>query len=139
MGESATGFVDFVQEQLAPLGRLIGKRFFGGTGLVVDGVQFGMVMDDALYLVVDDASRARYRDEGSTCFRYETRKGMVEVHRYYAVSAQAIEEADRLIALAREAMSIARRTSSRQTSRRARPRPKRAAREATPGTAGPRS
>ena len=119
MGDSATGFVDYVKEQLAPLGRLAGKRFFGGTGLVSDGVQFAMVMDDSLYFVVDDASRARYRDEGSACFRYETRKGIVEVHRYYEVPARAIEEADRLVALATEALAIARRTTAAKPRRQA--------------------
>lgn len=119
MDGNAAGFVDYVKEQLAPLGRLAGKRFFGGTGLVADGVQFGMVMDDALYFVVDDTSRVRYRDEGSACFRYETRKGTVEVHRYYEVPAQAIEEADRLVALATEALAIARRTTSAKPKRHA--------------------
>ncbi|HEY2345919.1 MAG TPA: TfoX/Sxy family protein [Xanthomonadaceae bacterium] len=111
MGESATGFVDYVKDQLSPLGRLASKRFFGGVGLVADGVQFGMVMDDALYFVVDDASRTRYRDEGSRCFRYETSKGWVEVNRYFEVPAQAVEEADQLVALAAEAIAIARRTT----------------------------
>ena len=120
---SGAGFVDYVKEQLASLGRLTGKRFFGGTGLVADGVQFGMVMDDTLYFVVDDASRARYRDEGSGCFRYETRKGMVEVHRYYEVPAQAIEDAGRLAALAAESLAIAKRTTPVRRGRDVGPKP----------------
>ena len=51
---ASSSFADFLREQLAPLGRVTLRRMFGKTGVFCNGVMFGMVTDNTLYLRVDD-------------------------------------------------------------------------------------
>jgi DNA transformation protein len=44
------GLVDFLRDQLAPLGLISPRRMFGVTGLFCEGVMFGVIAEDALYL-----------------------------------------------------------------------------------------
>ncbi len=108
MSPPASSFAEFVIDQLAAIDHLGRMRFFGGIGLTADGTQFGMVMGNTLYFVVDDTSRPAYEKLGSTCFSYATRKGRVMVNRYFEVPAQALEESMQLVALANQAIDIAR-------------------------------
>ncbi len=55
---ASAGFAEFLQEQLAPLGRITLRRMFGKTGVLCDGLMLGMVNDDTLYVRVDDDNRA---------------------------------------------------------------------------------
>ena len=112
MGKSSSEFVEFIKEQLAPLGELATTRFFGGIGLTANGTQFGMLMDNSAYFVVDDTTRPTYKKMGSNCFSYITKKGIVNVNRYFEVPAQALEEPSQLLALAIESMAVAKRTST---------------------------
>jgi DNA transformation protein len=46
---------------------------------------------------------------GSSCFSYRTRKGSVDVKKYYEVPGDLLEDRERLLDLARESIEIARR------------------------------
>lgn len=100
-------YADFVLEQLAPLRGVTGARFFGGFGLSQGGALFGMVMNSAFYLAVDDTTRPRYIAMGSNCFSYSTKKGRVDVTRFYAVPAHLLEDQEALVELAKEAVRVA--------------------------------
>ncbi|MGH8446163.1 MAG: TfoX/Sxy family protein [Solimonas sp.] len=108
----ASEFVAFIVDQLAPLPELTAGRFFGGTALRAQGALFAMVMSDVLYFAVDDASRAAYERRGSRCFSYATRKGRIDVKRFYEAPADALEDADELLALARAAIGAAQRKAA---------------------------
>ena len=101
-------YLDFVKEQLAPIRGVQSGRFFGGVGLSMDGVQFAMLVDNTLYLVVDADTRPNYERMGSRCFSYQTKKRRVDVKKYYAVPGEVLEDQDRLVMLAREAIAVAR-------------------------------
>src|SRR5271155_4607580 len=58
-------FAEFLREQLAPLGRVTMRRMFGKTGVFCDGLMFGMVTDNMLYLRVDDHNRAEFKEAAS--------------------------------------------------------------------------
>src|SRR6516162_2200693 len=58
-------FAEFLREQLAPLGRVTTRRMFGKTGVFCDGLMFGMVTDNMLYLRVDDHNRAAFKEAES--------------------------------------------------------------------------
>lgn len=93
---SESPYLDYVLELLAPHGPVRSKRFFGGTGLVANGHQFGMVMKDSLYFCVSAGNRRHFEAHGMGPFSYATRKGRVEVKRYYEVPAEVIEEPELL-------------------------------------------
>jgi DNA transformation protein and related proteins len=102
-----SSFLDFITEQLAPIGPIKTARFFGGIGLKSASVQFGMMMEGRLYFVVNDATRPAYEAAGSQCFSYTTKKGTVLVRRYFEVPPDIMEEAPRLQELARESIQAA--------------------------------
>ena len=54
---------EFLREQLAPLGRVTMRRMFGKTGVFCNGLMFGMVTNDTLYLRVDDHNRRSSRKQ----------------------------------------------------------------------------
>ena len=54
---ASDGFAEFLREQLTPLGHLTMRRMFGKTGVFCNGLMFGMVADDTLYVRVDDDNK----------------------------------------------------------------------------------
>ena len=63
---ASDSFAEFLREQLAPLGRVTMRRMFGKTGVFCDGVMFGMVTENMLYLRVDDHNRAAFEEARSS-------------------------------------------------------------------------
>ena len=59
---ASDSFAEFLREQLAPLGRVTMRRMFGKTGVFCDGLMFGMVTDNMLYLRVDEHNRAAFKE-----------------------------------------------------------------------------
>lgn len=72
-------------------------------------------MGNSLYFAVDSLTRPAYEKFGSGCFSYETKKGRVNVNRYFEVPAQAIEEPAQLVALAAESIEASRRSTRSRT------------------------
>ena len=73
---------------------------FGGHGLYIGDAFFGIVHKGSLYFRTDEASRPAYVKAGSKPFNP---KGRQELHRYYEVPPEVLEDADELLAWARAA------------------------------------
>jgi DNA transformation protein len=108
-------YVDFVLERLAVLDGLRAGRFFGGTGLWCEDLQFAMLMGNTLYFAVDDATRESYLLRGSRPFTYMTGRGRITVEKYYEVPPELLEDEPALLALARESIAAAARARKPQT------------------------
>lgn len=100
--------VRHLADLLSPLGDVRARRFFGGTGLTLDGVQFAFDMKGALYFRVDETSLPAYLELGAEPFRYWARSKTVEVASYYAVPAEIVEDTSRLLEWAEMACAAAR-------------------------------
>ena len=57
---------------------------FGGYGIYHDGVMFGLVADDTLYLKVDDSSKQQFIDKDLTAFEYDKGNKKVQMSYYLA-------------------------------------------------------
>jgi DNA transformation protein len=79
---------------------------FGGYGIYLKGLMFGLVADDTLYLKVDEKNRPDYEKKGLGPFTYQ-RGGKPFAMSYYRAPAEAIDEADDLCAWARKAYDAA--------------------------------
>ena len=99
-------FADYLVELLEPLGRVKAKRMFGGFGLYLDGLMFALITDDTLYLKADAGNRAAFAARAMPPFEY-VRQGKVVTLSYLAAPAEALEEPDDLVALARLAFAAA--------------------------------
>jgi DNA transformation protein len=101
-------FVAFVLEQLDPLGPIVPKRMFGGVGLYAGDLFFALVSGDVLYLKGDDDTRGRREAAGARAFQpFPDRPRGKGKMQYYSVPARILEDDDKLIAWAKEAVSIA--------------------------------
>lgn len=95
-----TSFLDYVLEQLADARGIKTRAMFGGHGLYMNQSFFGIVHKGALYLRTDEASRPAYLAKGSRPFNP---KGRQELHRYYEVPPEVLEDAEELLVWARVA------------------------------------
>jgi len=66
--------VAFLQDHLAELGDIRVKRMFGGAGVYCDGVMFGLIANDVLYLKSNDDGARAFEEEGCGPFTYEGKK-----------------------------------------------------------------
>lgn len=97
---SDTSFLDFVLEQLGEARGLKTRAMFGGHGLYMGTSFFGIVHKGSLYLRTDEASRPAYVKAGSRPFNP---KGKQEMHRYYEVPAQVLDDSEELLVWAKAA------------------------------------
>jgi DNA transformation protein len=102
------GFKSFVLDQLEELGSVVPRSMFGGIGLYRDGVFFGIIAGDVLYLKVDDANRPDFERAGSRPFKpYRHRPVTMQ---YYAVPVEVLESPIELAAWARRSVAAAERS-----------------------------
>ena len=110
-------FVGFVVESLRPLGPVGARRMFGGHGIFMHGLMFGLIADDQLYLKVDDGNRAAYDAQGLQPFTYASR-GKTRQLSYRQAPGEAFDDPEVLCAWGREAFTAALRADARKPSRR---------------------
>ncbi len=101
---SSEGFRQFVLDQLEPL-NVTPRSMFGGTGLYAEGVFFGIIAMDTLYLKVDDTNRPMFEREGMQPFKPYA--GRPVAMKYYAVPLGVVESAPELVRWARLSISVA--------------------------------
>lgn len=118
---TSSSFIDFLREQLAPLGPIAPRRMFGVTALFCDGAMFGLVAEDTFYVRVDDGNRAALKEaEAFPPYAYEKQGSMVDLS-FWRVPDRLFDEPDELVAWARLALAAAHRIAARRagaTSRR---------------------
>jgi DNA transformation protein len=146
MANSKT-FVAYALDLVAPLGPVQARAMFGGHGLYLRGVMFGLLDDDELFLKTDDETRPRFVAAGCRMWTYP---GLPNT-RYFRPPDEAHEDGEAMLPWARAGLEAAlraraakdERTRRAGERRRARdraakpvapPRPRRkAARRARPG------
>ena len=108
-------YLDFVLDCMAGIGPVRGVRFFGGTGLLMDGVQFAYVSrNNRLYFVVDDETRPAYEAVGMGPFWYTRKTGRREVRRWYELPEDVLQDPDELRGWMRDAVRIAGRAPAKR-------------------------
>jgi len=116
-------FTEFLREQLAPLGRVTMRRMFGKTGVFCDGVMFGMVTDDTLYLRVDDHNRATFKEaEAFPPLNYRKKGSTIDLA-FWRVPERMIDEPDELAVWARSALAAAHRVAAKRKPTTRKPKP----------------
>ncbi len=89
---TSSEFCDYVvYDLLAHMSGVTFKRMFGGFGLYLDGVVFGIIADGELYFKVDETNRAKYELAGSHPFVYFNGKKDITLS-YWQVPAEILEQ-----------------------------------------------
>ena len=102
-----SGFVSHCLELLAPLGRTSSRRMFGGHALYIDGLCMALIIQDTLYLKVDDTSRPLLERKGCRPFTYDTKTGERHALGYYTAPEEAMESPAEMTPWARRALAAA--------------------------------
>ena len=111
---ASDSFAEFLREQLAPVGRVTMRRMFGKTGVFCDGLMFGMVTDNMLYLRVDDHNREAFKEAASSPpLSYEKKGSAIDLS-FWRAPERLFDEPDELIAWARAAIAAAGRVAAKR-------------------------
>ena len=106
-------FVEYLTEQLQPLGAVSARGMFGGWGFYLDGRMFALVADEAFYIKVDDANRADFETRGLPPFRYEM-QGKLKSMAYFQPPAEAMDDGEILCEWARKGVEAAARAAKKK-------------------------
>ncbi|CAL94908.1 TfoX/Sxy family protein [Azoarcus olearius] len=112
-------FTDHLVETFAALGAVRARRMFGGHGLYLDGVMFGLVVDDVLYLKADAQTLPRFAELGLPCFEYARNGRTVQVS-YHRAPDEVLESPDAAAQWGRLALAAALRAARPAKARRPR-------------------
>lgn len=77
-------FVRYLHELFEPFGSIESRKMFGGHGIYHDGLMFGLVADDELYLKSDSVSEPLFREEGLDQFEYDKNGKVVSMSYFRA-------------------------------------------------------
>jgi DNA transformation protein len=117
---STDPFVAHVLEMMAPFaataGEVRARRMFGGWGLSVDGMNFGIIISDRLYLKADDENREAFVEAGREPFVYEAR-GKAMTLQYWSAPESCLESPAEMTPWARLAYGAALRKANRPARR----------------------
>lgn len=100
-------YKEFVIEQLEPLGPVRIRNMFGGAGVYLDDLMFGLIAGETLFFKVDDRNRADYEAEEMGPFVYEPPSGKSVAMSYYELPERLYDDADEIVAWARKALDAA--------------------------------
>ena len=99
-------FVEYLHEAFAFFGPIDTKKMFGGYGIYHQGLMFGLVSDDALYLKADATNAHHFEKQGLGMFEY-IKGGKVMRISYYLAPAEVMEDREQGAVWARRSYEAA--------------------------------
>ncbi len=109
-------FVDNLQDVFRLFGPIDIKRMFGGHGLSREGLMFGLVSDDIVYLKADAVNKGYFEELGLPRFEY-IRKGQVATLSYFQAPEEIMDDSAEAAIWARRSFDAALRGDARARSR----------------------
>lgn len=99
-------YLTFIEDLLAPLGGVNARAMFGGAGIFRDGIMFGLIAGEALYLKADSRTAPAFAAEGMEQFVYSGKSKTVAMP-YWQVPERLYEDAEELNDWAARAFDVA--------------------------------
>jgi len=99
-------FVDYLKEVFEQFGPVHARRMFGGYGIYHDGVMFGLVADDTLYLKADETTAEYFELRGLGQFEYDKGDKIVRMS-YYLAPEEIFDNPEDAALWARRAYEVA--------------------------------
>ena len=107
-----TKFTDFLEEVFRQFGTIQARKMFSGYGLYHDGVMFGLVADETLYLKADDTIAHYFESKGLDQFEYSRGDKIVKMS-YYLAPVDIFDDSEEAAMWARRSFEIAFRTKKK--------------------------
>ena len=127
----ARNFIEFLKDQLAPLGHVTTRRMFSGAGVYCDGVIFALSCATRSTSRSMTAIASAYEAEGLKPFSYEAKGRTVEISSYWRVPERLFDDPDEMVEWARAALAAGQRAEAKKEAsrrRRCAPSPRKAGR-----------
>jgi DNA transformation protein len=114
----------FAVDLFSRMGRVQARRMFGGAGLYGDGVMFGLIDDEVIFLKVDEPLKADLAATGSRPWIYTLRKGptagVPQETSYWSLPESALDDPDEACAWGRRSLAAAQAIKASKPVRRSR-------------------
>jgi DNA transformation protein len=107
-------FCDFVVDRAQVIGPVTSRPMFGGYGLFLDGLMFGLLADNELYLKVDAQSKPVFVNAGLPPFEY-SKNGKTMAMSYHLAPDECLEEVEAMIEWGNRGVAAALRAAAQQT------------------------
>ena len=107
-----TEFVDFLGEVFRQFGDVQARKMFSGHGLYHDGVMFGLIADEVLYLKADESIAHYFEAKSLGQFEYSRRDKIVKMS-YYLAPVEIFDEPEEAAKWARRSFEVAFRTKKK--------------------------
>ena len=95
------------------IGSVKAKRMFGGHGIFLDRLMFGLIADSVLYLKADEETENEFKNKGLEAFTY-TKKDKEFKMSYYQAPEEALENAEEMNSWANKAYGAALRAATKK-------------------------
>ncbi|PCH61357.1 MAG: transcriptional regulator [Gammaproteobacteria bacterium] len=99
-------FVEYLKEVFEQFGDVHARKMFGGYGIYHDGVMFGLVADDILYLKADTNTAEYFKSRNLGQFEYDKGGKMVKMS-YYLAPEEIFDNAEEATLWAKRAYEAA--------------------------------
>jgi DNA transformation protein len=111
-------FVDYLHEVFGLFGPIRARKMFSGYGIYHNGLMFGLVAGDTLYLKADTENASHFEKEGLGRFGYRNGERVVKMS-YYRAPAGIMEDREEAAMWARRSFEAALRSqrSKKKTKR----------------------
>ena len=106
-------FVSYVVELMQAVGSVYAKGMFGGHGIYLEGLMFGLVADSVLYLKADKETENEFKDKGLEAFTYN-KKGKEYKMSYYQAPEEALEDGEEMSIWVNKAYGVALKAASKK-------------------------
>jgi DNA transformation protein len=107
-----TEFTDFLDEVFRQFGPIQARKMFSGYGLYHDGVMFGLVADETLYLKADETIAHYFESKGLGQFEYSRGDKIVKMS-YYLAPVDIFDDPEEAAMWARRSFEVAFRTKKK--------------------------
>lgn len=111
-------FVEYLHEVFERIGPIGIRKMFGGYGVYREGLMFGLVVDDTLYLKADAANARYFVEQGLAPFEYRKHGRTIRMS-YYQAPDGIMDDREQAAIWARRSVAAALRSRApRKKSRR---------------------
>lgn len=107
-------FTDYVKEVFESLGPIQARKMFGGFGLFFDGVMFGLIADDTLYLKSDPTIEPYFTERDLEQFTYNKRGKPIKMS-YFMAPEELFEDPEQAAIWARRSVDAALRAKQKSS------------------------
>lgn len=105
-------FVTYVVELMQSIGPVRAKSMFGGHGIFLEGLMFGLIADSVLYLKADKETENEFKAKGLEAFTYD-KNGKEFKMSYYQAPEEVLENSEEMCSWANKAYGAALKAASK--------------------------